>query len=57
MKRYLIYHLRWQVSAWVMLPLMNFLNSQNIPLWLNLMIGQCFGACVFWFIDKWIFKK
>ena len=54
MKRYLIYHLRWQVSAWVMLPIMLFLEK-HLPLWLNLMVGQAFGACIFWFVDKWIF--
>jgi len=57
MNRYLLYHLRWQVSAWVMMPLMLFLEKQGLPLWINLMIGQAFGACVFWFIDKWIFTK
>jgi len=55
MKRYLIYHIRWQVSAWTMLPLMMFLET-FLPLWANLMIGQFFGALVFWFVDKWIFK-
>jgi len=56
LKRYLIYHIRWQISAWVMLPLMIILES-NFPLWANLMAGQFFGALVFWCVDKWIFKK
>ena len=55
MRRYIIYHIRWQLSALIMFPLMSFLD-QYLPLWLNLMIGQCFGACVFWFIDSWIFR-
>ena len=53
---YLVYHLRWQVSAWLMLPLMLLLESL-LPLWANLMAGQFFGAIVFWFIDKKIFEK
>ena len=55
-KRYLIYHIRWQISAWVMMPVMLFLERQGLPLWKNLIIGQAFGACVFWFVDKWIFS-
>jgi len=54
-KRYAIYHLRWQISAWVMLPVMLFLES-IVPLWANLMIGQFVGALIFWWIDKRIFK-
>jgi len=57
MKRYLIYHLRWQISAWVMLPIMSILEKKGLPLWINLMIGQAFGACIFYFVDKWIFRK
>ena len=56
MRRYLIYHLRWQISAWIMLPVMICLELY-LPLWGNLMLGQLFGAFVFWGIDKRIFKK
>lgn len=55
--KYFIYHLRWQLSAWVMFPLMLFFESFSMPLWLNLMIGQFFGALVFWHVDKRIFKE
>lgn len=51
----LIYLIRWWVSALVMLPLMNYL--QDLPLRQNLMIGQTFGAIVFYNVDKLIFKK
>jgi hypothetical protein len=57
MKTYGIYHLRWQISAWVMLPSMLYLESLGTPLWVNLMMGQAMGATIFWKIDKWIFKK
>jgi len=53
-KQYLIYHFRWQVSAWVMLPFMLLLQAY-FPLWANLMIGQFIGALIFWFVDKRIF--
>ena len=55
MKRYSIYHLRWQISALVMMPIMIFLESQGLPLWQNLMAGQFVGALIFWEIDKRIF--
>ena len=56
MKRYLIYHLRWQVSAFVMMPIMAYLEGK-VPLEINLMIGQFIGALIFWWIDRLIFKK
>jgi len=54
-KRYIIYHLRWQISAFVMMPVM-LLLEKYLPLWQNLMIGQFFGAIIFYNIDKYIFK-
>ncbi len=56
MKKYTIYHIRWQISALVMMPIMIFLE-QHLPLWQNLMIGQFVGALIFWNIDKWIFGR
>jgi len=55
-KQYGIYHLRWQLSAWVMLPFMLVLETY-LPLWANLMIGQFIGAIIFWEIDKRIFGQ
>lgn len=55
MKRYGIYHLRWQISAIVMMPIMLLLEAQGWPLWQNLMVGQFVGALIFWEVDKRIF--
>jgi hypothetical protein len=55
-KKFGIYFTRWQISAWVMLPVMLVLES-FLPLWLNLMIGQAVGALIFWEIDKYIFHN
>ena len=57
MKRYFIYHLRWQISALVMMPIMLYIQALGYPLWVNLMIGQFFGALIFWFVDLRIFKE
>jgi len=55
-KRYLIYHLRWQVSAIIMMGPMMILQAFGFPLWLNLSIGQFIGAIIFYYIDKKIFS-
>jgi cytosine/uracil/thiamine/allantoin permease len=55
MKRYFVYHLRWQISAWVMMPVMYTLS--NLELWQSFCISQFFGAIMFWYIDKAIFKN
>jgi hypothetical protein len=53
--RYLVYHLRWQVSAVVMMPVLYLLDHLSLALWLSLMLSQCFGAFIFWYIDSFIF--
>jgi len=55
-KQYGIYHLRWQISAFVMMGPMIVLQAFGLPLWLNLMVGQFIGALIFFEIDKRIFK-
>ncbi len=55
MSRYLKYHARWQISSVVMLAIMWPLEHFcNLPIWLNLPIGQAVGALIFWRIDNWI---
>ena len=53
--RFTLYLLRWILSGIVMYPLMQYL-APYIPLWLNLLAGQVFGAIVFYGIDKKIFR-
>lgn len=57
MKLKILYYLRWILSAFIMLPLMNYLENIGFELWINLILGQSFGALIFWNIDKWIFNK
>jgi len=52
---FLVYLFRWIISGIVMIPVMEVL-SQNLPIWVSLLVSQVFGACVFYFIDKRIFK-
>jgi hypothetical protein len=55
--KYFKYHIRWQISTVVMLVIMWPLEHWfNLPVWINLPIGQCCGAFIFWPIDNWILK-
>ncbi|AFI04088.1 hypothetical protein [Helicobacter cetorum] len=56
-KLFLIYWLRWMLSAVVMLPFMQVFDYFNFPLWLNLFLGQTIGALIFFKLDKLIFSK
>ena len=56
-KQYVVYHLRWQLSALIMMVPMMALELLGFPLWLNLMTGQFLGALIFWKIDQYIFHK
>jgi hypothetical protein len=55
--RYIVYHLRWQLSAVVMMPVMYSLYAFQLPLWATLMLSQFFGALIFWYIDLLIFTN
>jgi len=54
-KKYLIYHLRWQISGVVMMPVL--LLTKNLGTIAGVIIAQFLGAIIFWFVDKYIFTK
>lgn len=55
MIRFIIYYVRWIVSAFIMLPFMLICEKYEVSLWLNLLIGQSIGSVIFFNIDKMIF--
>lgn len=55
MDRFIIYVFRWILSGLIMYPLMQLL-SPYVSLWFNILIGQIFGACIFYYVDKRIFR-
>lgn len=55
MIRFIIYYVRWIVSAFIMLPFMLICERYEVSLWLNLLIGQSIGSVIFFNIDKMIF--
>lgn len=57
-KRYGIYHMRWQVSAIVMmLPMYVATSVIGLSSWLSLIPVHFIGAIVFWYVDKNIFES
>jgi hypothetical protein len=54
MKKYFIYHMRWQLSGIIIAPCVLFLPFNGT---IKVCVGNALGACVFWFVDKWIFSK
>jgi hypothetical protein len=56
--KYLQYHGRWQLSTLVMTPFMYFFTeSMGLPSVYALPIVQFIGACIFWYVDRWIFEE
>lgn len=56
-KRYLLYHLRWQASTVVMYPVMLLLSSLLPGIFWKLVTANAVGAAVFYIVDKRIFKE
>ena len=54
MRKYLVYHLRWQISGIIMMPVLMF--TKNLGTVVGVIIAQLIGAIIFWFVDRKIFK-
>jgi hypothetical protein len=54
MKRFLLYLLRWQISTIILAPCIYYLPFNVI---VKTIIANLIGGCLFYFIDKWIFKR
>lgn len=52
--RFIAYLARWQASGIVLAPCIALIP--NSPIY-SAIIANLIGACVFWWIDKLIFKK
>lgn len=55
-RSYALYHGRWQLSTIVMMGPMLLLGSLNVSRPVSLVSVQFMGACIFWYVDKWIFS-
>ena len=54
MKKFLIYLLRWQLSSPLLAICLLMFGDKVI---LGTIISNLIGGCIFYWIDKWIFKK
>lgn len=58
LKQYAIYHGRWQLSTVVMMgPMFVATTMIGLPGWAALPLVQVIGACIFWYVDRWIFEE
>jgi len=56
LKKYALYHGRWQASTVVMTIPITFFSRYFEP-WIALALAQVIGACIFWYVDGWIFEE
>lgn len=54
-KRFLLYLCRWQLSSFILAPCLLFLG--HLGEWPATIIANLIGGCIFYFIDKLIFKE
>ena len=57
MSKYLLYHLRWQTGFIIQFPLTYlFIDIMQLPTWIYCILFAFIGACIYWYVDKAIFK-
>lgn len=54
MKKFILYALRWQLSSLILAPCIFWFG--HLGEWWAAIIANGIGACIFFFVDKWIFK-
>lgn len=55
-KQFILYLLRWELSSVVLAPCLALFNNSIGVVWATI-IANAIGACIFYFVDKLIFKK
>ena len=54
--RFLRYAFRWQLSSFILAPVLYF-TAEALGVTWSTIIANFIGACIFYPIDRWIFKK
>ena len=52
--KFLIYSLRWQLSSIVLAPCIALIPQNPV---VSAVVANLIGGCIFYWIDKWIFRK
>lgn len=55
MKKFALYLCRWELSTFILAPCIAWLGFMGE--WPAAIIANAIGACIFFFVDKWIFKE
>lgn len=55
LKQFVLYGARWQLSSLILAPCLALLGGLGV--WPATIIANLIGACIFFFVDKHIFKK
>lgn len=55
MRRFILYLIRWQMSSAILAPCLILLNGIGV-VWATI-IANLIGGCIFFFVDKLIFKE
>jgi hypothetical protein len=57
-KQLLTYHAKWQIGFFITTPCMYlFSDVLQWPHWATVIAFQFIGACIFWPVDNWIFRR
>ena len=54
MKKFFFYCVRWQMSTFILAPVVGFMSHSNA--WVSASVANLIGACIFFWVDKIIFK-
>lgn len=55
MKKFVLYLIRWQLSTPILAVCLLWLAA--LGEWPATIIANLIGGCIFFFVDKWIFKE
>ena len=61
LKRFTLYALRWQLSTPILAPVIIYCNDflhfdPNINFWVATIVANFIGSCIFFWVDKFIFR-
>ena len=55
MKKYFLYHIRWQLSTPILAIVVE--KTAHLGFWTSAVIANIIGASIFFWVDQWIFKN
>ena len=58
--RFLLYLGRWQLSSFVLAPILALMTNTEVydlRVILATIVANLVGGCIFYWVDKWIFRK